>query len=184
MNAKQKLISARDGDILCRITLRSVRGTRLVFVNNVSDTLVYLTNISDDIRYNGFQVVKISRIASIDAPHEFADFIKEALRIRYLRKPKAPALDIEEMRLVLKSLPKKLLATIFCDTIDPYSCKIGTIKSLDGRYLVLNQVTPHARWNKQNTGLLISSITRIEFSDSYSDALALVLRIGETRKRK
>lgn len=95
MGVRDRLEAARDEPAVVRIT-RGAFGAdaELRYVVAIDADLVLLVRISDEIRLEGFVVLRIRDVTELEAPHAHSRFVEEALRRRGEAVARAPAIDL------------------------------------------------------------------------------------------
>lgn len=145
------------------------------YVLDIGPRLFLLGLVDDNIRFNGFQCMRLSDIRRLCAPDPYADFIVTALRKRgeiIRRKP----------RVSLNSLPELLtsanglfpLVTIHRERVKPDTCEIGRVVGITKIHVSLLEIGPDAIWEEKPTEIALRDITRVDFGGAYEDALHVV----------
>jgi hypothetical protein len=145
------------------------------YVLDIGPRFFLLGLVGDNIRFNGFQCLRLSDVRRLRVPDPYAKFIIAALSKRgeiIQRKP----------RINLKSLPELLesanrlypIATIHREKVDPDSCKIGRLLGIGKSHVYLLEIGPDAIWEEEPTEIALREITRVDFGGGYEDALYIV----------
>jgi hypothetical protein len=130
--------------------------------------------VSNDIRFNGFQCVRIGDLRN-PRPAPYATFIEAALRKRGERGPKRPRVSVQSIEGILVSANKIFpIVTIHRERIEPDTCNIGRVLGVNRGRLSLLEINPDATWDQAPTEYRIGEITRVDFGGDYEEALHLV----------
>jgi hypothetical protein len=141
---------------------------------DIGPVFFLLALIGEDIRFNGFQCIRISDVRRLQVPDPYSDFIVGALRKRGQLIRKKPAVKLENLAVLLTSANRRFpLATIHRERVTPDTCKIGRAVEVSNQHLLLHEVDAAAIWCKRPTKILLTEITRVEFG-GYEEALHLV----------
>jgi hypothetical protein len=175
-NLKRQLEQACAARTLVRIE-RSVdrdHGTT-GYVCAVSTQLVLLQVVSDEIHFNGFSIVRMRDLTGVDAPAPHREFVELALKLRKLRRARAPRVDIANLQTLLSTIhPAFPLVTLHREAVDPDVCHIGLITQVTARSVDLLEITPDAHWETHLDRYALREITRIDLGGAYEEALHLV----------
>lgn len=150
-------------------------GVEIGYVIDVGAELLLLLRISEEIRFNGFAVLRVRDITEVDAPYEHADFVEAALRRREECASSAPEVDLDSFEAVLRTAGKLFpVVTVHRDEVEPESCEIGKVVRVSSESVSLLEIGPDADWARQPTQYAVSEITKLEFGGGYEEALVLV----------
>ncbi|HEV8180776.1 MAG TPA: hypothetical protein VGQ61_00310 [Candidatus Angelobacter sp.] len=135
----------------------------------------FLLALVDDVRFNGFQCLRISDVRGLQAPAKYAAFIEAALKVRGERMPRKPRLKLASLGALLWSANRAFpLVTIHREKVDPDVCHIGRITALKNNRVSLLEIGPDALWDKEISDYSLKEITRVDFGGDYEKALHLV----------
>lgn len=181
-----QLRQAMAAKVLVRLGRKLENGHAMGYVVNLSEQWVVLLLVSDDIVYAGFQVFRCRDIVEIEAPHRYADFCEAALRLRKLRRPRTPALDLSSTEALIRTAgaARFALITLHREIADPEVCHIGRMAGVTSRTVDLLEITPGAEWDLTPTPYRLSEITRVDMGGPYEEALALVAASAASRPRQ
>jgi len=145
------------------------------FVVALDKHWMLLLLVSDGVHYNGFQAFRLRDIEAVEHPSPRDAFYRQVLRLRKLRRPRVPKLDLSSTEALIGSAGRHFpLVTIHLEIADPDVCYIGRPVGVTASSLHLLEVSPDAEWDDEPTRYRTGEITRVDFGGSYEDALALV----------
>jgi hypothetical protein len=145
------------------------------YVLDIGPRFFLLGFVDDNIKFNGFQCLRLSDVRRLRVPDPYADFIVAALRKRGEIISKKP-------RVILNSLPELLrsanrlfpLLTIQRERAKPGTCEIGRVVGITKSHVSLLEIGPDAIWEEKPTEIALRDVTRVDFGGAYEDALHLV----------
>ena len=152
----------------------------LGFVAGVGDALFALERVSESIRLDGLSILRLDDVTDLEDPHEHADFVTTALRLRGETRRDGLALDLADWSSALRSI----LAVTAVD--DPpivalheegdaeAPCRIGVVTSVGAESIRLVEIDPDADWSDEATDVGLAALTRVDFGGAYEEALRLV----------
>jgi hypothetical protein len=179
---KGRLRQAAGDDTL--ISFRTVfeDASVLGYVVGVGPDFVCLSIVHGGIRFNGFAYYRLRDIRRLQTPHKYAAFVEDALRIRRLKRPRQPQLEVDNLRkLILTTSQAFPLITIHREKRDPDVCHIGQVFRVTRTHVWLLEINPAAEWDDAPTPYPLREITRIDFGGDYEDAL---WQVGKSRRTK
>ena len=142
------------------------------YVIAMSDDLFLFAVLDDLIVMNGFSVLNIGDVTSIEVPASNHRFKEAALRIREDSVGQIPQIDLSSFRSVIETASQTFpLVSIFIEDGEPGVCYIGRVVSVNDEVLSLHEITPNAEWDPEPTLHDIADITRVDFGGRYEDAL-------------
>ena len=145
------------------------------YVLEVGPQFFLLALVGEDMRFNGFQCLRLQDVRRLQVPDPYADFVVAALRKRGQRIRKKPNVDISELPALLISANRLFpIVTIHRERVKPDSCWIGRVLDVTNKSVLLHEIGPDAVWDKKSTRFQLSEITRVEFGGGYEEALHLV----------
>ena len=122
--------------------------------------------------FNGYVVLRLCDVTSIDMPAPYFEFVEQALSLRGEKMKKLLDIDLYSMTTVLTSASEVYpLLTIHLGQVDSDICYIGRVLSADETNLSLLEITPSAKWEIEPTKYDVADITQIDFGGKYEDAL-------------
>ncbi len=141
-----------------------------------SAKLVALAILDEGIRPNGFKVFRRADISQLEAPAPYADFKREALRLRKDKLPPIPKLDLSSWSSVVSTAARRFpLVPLHMERKDPDVCYIGKPVQLNARRGTFVTISPAAQWDPDDPLVLAwADVTRVDFGGAYEEALALV----------
>ncbi|MDJ0848300.1 MAG: hypothetical protein QNK04_07990 [Myxococcota bacterium] len=147
----------------------------LAYIGGLGNELMLLLCISKEIHFDGFAVVRIADVTHLDAPHDHADFVAEALRRRGESVATAPAVSLLGMAAAVRTAGRIFpLVTLFREEADSDVCHIGKVVEVGDERVHLVEIDPDARWDEETTAYRVSEVTRVDFGGRYEEALVLV----------
>ena len=164
-----------------RVARRGLDGTSPPLeglVVGLSPSFVLLQRIDPAILLDGYVLLRVGDITSVDAVFPACQFVRRALKLRGLRRrlPRAafPLNDIIAVLAAAQSLFP--LVTFHQERRDRNVCWVGQVQSFTPAGVVLRELTPSATWDRA-IRYRIASLTRVDFGGSYEAALALVAKV-------
>jgi hypothetical protein len=173
---QESLENAQAEQSIVRITRGAFEEQgELGYVEALAEDLLLLAVISDDIWFNGFALVRIGDISELEAPHEHADFVEEALRLREESVAPAPAVALADIGSAIRTAGRLFpLVVIYREKIEPETCRIGRVMKVTKDSVSLLEIGPDAEWEDEPSSIALEEITRVDFGGGYEEALALV----------
>ena len=179
---KGRLRQAAGDDTLISFHTVFEDSSVLGYVAGVGPDFVCLSIVHGDIRFNGFTCYRLRDMRRLQTPHKYAAFVEDALRIRRLKRPRQPELEVGNLRkLILTASQAFPLITIHRQKRDPDVCYIGQVFRVTPTHISLLEIGPNAEWEDAPTLYPLREITRIDFGGDYEDAL---WHVGESRRTK
>lgn len=171
----RKLIEACHNALLVKFWTPFEDGATEGYVLDIGPVFFLLANIGEELRFNGFQCLRMSDVRRLQAPSAYANFIEKALRKQGQILKKKPNIDLESLPALLKSANQLFpLVTVHREEVSPDTCRIGKVVEVTETHLVLHEIGPDAVWDKNASKLRLSDITRVDFGGGYETALHLV----------
>ena len=100
----------------------------LGFVIEVGEELFVLLQISDGLRFNGVSVLRIADVSDVELPHEHADFVESALRMRGESVEVAPDIDLDSWETAIRTAGRQSeLVTIHTEVAEPGICRASPL---------------------------------------------------------
>lgn len=166
-------------DVIVKLWRKSLDPDALEgYIVGLSPDFVLMHVMDDDIFLNGYAIVRVQDITQVEDKLKFADFYKQALKLRgYAPKPPR-GIRLNSTAAILESVNQHYpLVTVHRERFFRNECSIGRIENLTEKTVVLQWLTPAARWDGYSPRYRLSSITKIDFDGLYEDALARVAGI-------
>ena len=128
--------------------------------------------VSDDLTDDGFLCTSLEMIAEIETVDPEESFYPRFMEMHPL-SVRPPSVDLDDTRDLLQSAQRQFpLVNIEIEQVQPGTCYIGRIASLEDDGVVLELVTPAAEWDEEEH-YAYDTITRIGFGGRYEEALAI-----------
>ncbi len=99
---------------------------------------------------------------------------EKVLKQKYGTWPKPPKIPLTDLESILRALTRKY-GVFTLRTKDPSVCWLGKLSTIDAKYLVIDDLTPRAKW-EGTYKFRISEIRAIEFDDDYINSLKLMMK--------
>lgn len=150
-------------------------GSTLGYVLDIGPEFFLLLLVDDNMRFNGFQCLRLQDVRKLQLPAENAAFVEAALRIRgerVERKPKVSLDNIEELLLTANRLFP--VVAIHRENVNPDVCHIGRVVKIEKGKVSLLEIGPDAVWDEEPIDYRLREITRVDFGGGYEEALVLV----------
>ena len=152
------------------------------YVVDVGPRFFLLALVSDRIRFDGFEVLRIADVRRLRADPE-RKFIEHALKLRKARMPRRPRLDMSSVAGIVESAGRSAPLISICNESEaPDVCYIGRLIDVQDGWCALLKIQPSARWDRQSRWFSMKGITRVCFGGDYEDALYLVGGEPSTKK--
>ena len=150
-------------------------GSTQGYVLDIGPRFFLLGFVDDNIRFNGFQCMRLSDIRRLRVPDPYADFTVAALRKRGETLRKKPRVSLNSLPELLKSANRLFpLVTIQRERAKPDTCEIGRVVEITKSHVSLLEIGPDAIWDDEPTEIPLREITRVDFGGAYEDALHLI----------
>jgi hypothetical protein len=150
-------------------------GSTQGYVLDIGPKFFLLGLIGEDMRFNGFQCLRLKDVKRLQVPDPYADFAVAALRKRGEEIRKKPDVDLNNLPDLLLSANRLFpLVTIQREDVKSGSCWIGRVLEVTDKRVVLQEIGPDALWEKKPSRFRLSEVTRVEFGGGYEEALQLV----------
>jgi hypothetical protein len=145
-------IPSLDSSTLVRFTRPFEKGAVMGYILAAGPCFFLLALVDDNIRFNGFQCFRLQDVRNFRAiAGKKGSFIESALRLRGLRKPRCPRVNIQSTRELLETAGRLFpLITIYRERIAPDVCHIGIVMSVsDVEVSLLKLVLTHLGMGSQ-----------------------------------
>jgi len=151
------------------------RGSTNGYVLDIGPRFFLLGLVGDEIRFNGFQCMRLSDVRRLHAPDRYAEFIVAALRKRGETIREKPRVRLDSLPELLSSASRLFpLVTIHRERAKPDTCDIGRVVGIFKSHVSLQEIGPDAIWEEEPTEICLREITRVDFGGGYEDALHIV----------
>jgi hypothetical protein len=170
-----KLTEAIKARSLVRLTRKVEAGHADGYVLAKSDQWLLLLLIGEGVTYAGFRAFRLRDVSSLQIPSPYSRFYQAALRMRRLRRPATPKLNLSTTQELVQSAGTRFpLVTLHREKADPEVCHIGRVASVSRTSASLLEITPHATWEESPTNYRLAQVTRVDVGGPYEEALSLV----------
>jgi len=163
-------------------------GSTQGYVLDIGPEFFLLLLIGEEMRFNGFQCLRLQDVRKLQVPAKYAAFIESALRLRGECVEKKPMVRVGNIKEILETANKAFpIITIHREKVAPDICHIGQILDMDEKYVSLLEIGPDAVWDQKPESYRLREITRVDFGGAYEEALILVggsSPIARASKRK
>jgi hypothetical protein len=150
-------------------------GSSQGYVLDIGPRFFLLGLIDENMKFNGYQCLRISDVRRLQVPHPYAEFVVAALRKRRENIRRKPNINLGSPSELLKSANRRFpLVTLHRERVNPETCKIGRVIGVTKSHLSLLEIGPDAIWEEEPTEVRLSEITRVDFGGSYEEALHIV----------
>jgi len=150
-------------------------GSTQGYVLDIGPRFFLLGFVDDNIRFNGFQCMRLSDVRRLRVPDPFADFIVAALLKRGETIRRKPRVSLNSLPELLKSANRLFpVVTIHRERAKPGTCEIGRVVEITKSHVSLLEIGPDAIWEDESTEIPLRRITRVDFGGAYEDALHVV----------
>ena len=150
-------------------------GSTQGYVLDIGPRFFLLGFVDDEIRFNGFQCMRLSDVRRLHVPDPYADFIVAALRKRGEIIRRKPRVSLNSLPELLRSANRLFpLVTIHQERVKPDTCEIGRVVGISKSHVSLMEIGPDAIWEEGPTEISLRRITRVDFGGGYEDALHIV----------
>ncbi len=131
--------------------------------------------VDQGIRLDGFKCLRYADVSSIDAPAPFAALIDRVLELRGQEVVGASPVDLSSVATLIRTAGEAFaVVTLFLESQDPDVCFIGKVLSVDDERVQIRCIDPGGVWEDGEESYALSEVTRVDFGDSYAEALVLV----------
>lgn len=169
-----QLVDAQRARTMVRITSRFEQLPIRGYVRAVGPRFFALELVSDRIRFDGFECLRISDL-SVIAPDPYSAFAEAALKMRGEVGEKKARIQVGNIESILKSANQAFpLISIHREKVDPNVCQIGKVVKVGRGKVSLLEIRPNATWRMRPDEYRLSEITRVSFGGDYEDALHIV----------
>jgi len=145
------------------------------YVLDIGPRYFLLGNVDDNVKFNGFQCMRLSDVRRLCVPAPYADFIVAALRKRGETIRRKPRINPNSLPELLTSANRLFpLVTIHQQRLKPDVCEIGRVTGISKSHLSLLEIGPDALWEEEPTVIRLREITRVDFGGDYEEALHMV----------
>jgi hypothetical protein len=170
-----RLARARRSKLYVKFTRPLDDGSVSGYVLEIGPRFFLLALINDEMRFNGFQCLRLADVRNLEVPARYAGFAEAALKKRSERLPSTPPVNVRSLPDLLLTANKSFpLVTIHRERADPDVCHIGRVTKVDKDHVFLLEIGPDAVWDTETEKYRLEQITRVDFGGGYEEALHLV----------
>ena len=152
-------------------------------VVGLSDRLVMLHQVSDAIRLDGYEILRVRDVTAVETDFSAKGFCLRALEMKGMR-PRAPdGVDLRDLESAVRSVDAHHAPFLLeCEEADPGVGFIGRAREWLKSGFRMRLVSPSAEWVDDDELFRYSAITRIVFDEEYERTLAMVAGPGESAR--
>lgn len=148
------------------------------YVVDASDDFVLLHLVNDNIRLDGYVVLRVGDITEVVCDFDNYKFIEKALNMRKMEPERPVLVDLHSMETILQSISEHFpLMVVHREVVNGDACYIGSLEELHDKTFTMREVDREAKWIGSKR-IRLEEVTRIEFDGGYETALAQVAGIG------
>ena len=169
------LLESAGRKVLVRFTRPFEQGSVMGYVTDIGPEFFLLALVDENIRFNGFQCLRLQDVRKLQVPAKCADFVETVLRLRADRIPTSGRVKVGSLQELLRTAGRAFpIITVHREKVAPDICHIGRVEAVGDSHLSLLEIGPDARWDDSPLSYLTKEITRIDFGGDYEEALTLV----------
>ena len=155
------------------------------YVLAVGPRFFLIALVDENIRFNGFQCLRLQDVRNLEVPAKYAAFIEAALKLRGEKRPRIPAVVVDSVHELLRTAGRAFpLITIHRERVAPDVCHIGRVVAVSESEVSLLEIGPDACWDADALSYRTKEITRVDFGGDYEEALMLVNSFHVSRRKK
>jgi hypothetical protein len=169
--------AARDGELvrIYRGRLEPEEASSNGFVAGLSERLVMLHQVSDSIRLDGYEILRIRDITAVETDFVSNRFNLRALEMKEMRPRALDDVDLRDVESAIRSVDAHHAPFLVeREEVDPGVGFIGRVREWLKSGFRMRLLTPSAEWTDADELFRYASITRIVFDEEYERTLALV----------
>jgi hypothetical protein len=118
------------------------------YVLAVGPRFFLLALVDENIRFNGFQCLRLQDVRNLEVPAKYAPFIEAALKLRGEKRPRIPAVVVDSIQELLRTANRAFaVITIHRETVAPDVCHIGGVVAVSDSEVSLLEIGPDACWD-------------------------------------
>lgn len=176
-------IAGLGSRVLIRFTRPVEQGSVMGYVLATGPRFFLLALVDENIRFNGFQCLRLQDVKNLQLPAECARFVERALKLRGEKRPRTPRVSVQSVQELLETAGRIFpIVTIHREKTEPEVCHIGRVVSSSESEVSLLEIGPDASWDDEALSYRTKQITRVDFGGDYERALVLVA--GSAAKRQ
>jgi hypothetical protein len=144
------------------------------YVVDATDEHVLLHLVSDDIRLEGYAVLRIADISEVKSDFDEYHFIEKALNLRRMVPERPVLVDLKSIETILASISEHYsLMVVHRESVHQNEFHIGEVETICDKTFNLREIDHEAKWVGTKR-IRFDEVTRIEFDGGYETALAQV----------
>lgn len=150
-------------------------GTISGYVLGIGPRFFLMAVLGDDMRFDGFQCLRLSDVRRLQSPHPYETFVEAVLKKRGEPLPGKPRVKLASLGQLLRSANRAFpLVTIQRERTNPDGCEIGRVLAVNEKQVSFLEIGPDAVWDEEPKAYRLGEITRVDFGGGYEEALHLV----------
>ncbi|MGO9492943.1 MAG: hypothetical protein ACLPZY_11710 [Terracidiphilus sp.] len=171
--------------VLVQFTRSVEEGSIMGYVLAVGPRFFLLALVDENIRFNGFQCLRLQDVRNLQVPAKYAAFVEAALKLRGERRPRIPTVVVDSVQELLRTASRAFpVITIHREKVAPDVCHIGRVVAVSDSEVSLLEIGPDARWDDEALSYRTKEITRVDFAGDYEQALTLVDNFHANRRKR
>jgi hypothetical protein len=144
------------------------------YVVDANEEFVLLHLVTDEIRIEGYVVLRLDDITEVNSDFDNLRFIEKALQLRRMEPQRPVLVDLKSMETILASVDEHYsLMVVHREAVDQNECHIGSLESIADKTFVMKEIDRDAQWCGARR-FRVDEVTRVEFNGGYETALAQV----------
>jgi hypothetical protein len=168
-------LASSGSRVLIRFTRSLEQGSVMGYVLATGPVFFLLALVDENIRFNGFQCLRLQDVKNLQMPAECATFVETALKLRGEKRPRTPRVSVQSIKELLETAGRIFPAvTIHRERVAPDVCHIGKVLSASESEVSLLEIGPDASWDNEALSYRTKQITRVDLGGDYEQALILV----------
>jgi hypothetical protein len=141
--------------------------------------------VDENIRFNGFQCLRLQDVRNLQVPAKYATFTEAALKLRGEKRPRIPAVVVDSVQELLGTASRAFpVITIHREMAAPGICHIGRVVAISDSEVSLLEINPDASWDDEALTYRTKEITRVDFGGDYEEALTLVAGLPANGRKR
>jgi hypothetical protein len=176
---------ARSGSkVLVQFTRRLEQESVMGYVLATGPRFFLLALVDENIRFNGFQCLRLQDVRNLEVPARYATFVEAALKLRGQKRPRTPRISVQSIQELLQTAGRLFpIVTIHREQVAPDVCHIGRVLSASESEVSLLEIGPDACWEDEALSYRTKQITRVDLGGDYEQALTLVAGFPAKRQK-
>jgi hypothetical protein len=168
-------IAGSGSKFLVQFTRSLEQGSVMGYVLATGPRFFLLALVDENIRFNGFQCLRLQDVKNLQVPARHATFVEAALKLRGQKRPPTPRISVQSIQELLETAGRLFpIVTIHREKVARDVCHIGRVLSASESEVSLLEIGPDACWDDEVLSYRTKQITRVDFGGEYEQALTLV----------